>query len=376
MRAERGDMAYKAAHLEGVYDVVVVGGGPAGSVAAFVARRLGLKVLVVDRLEPPREKPCGGGLTPRTWRLLERLGLQFPWYGKCDAVEVTAAGLRYVHKGDPILITRRPQFDRALLEQSGADFVRDHVVAVRDGTVVGRGGEYSGRVVVGADGATSTVARSIGAQNYRRERTHAIAYMTIASGSAQGTCIIDFDYVKRRTGLAGYAWIFPLGDLGANVGAGAGWGPWRDLRGLVTEFAEMFGLKAGEVRGHPLSLGYVGSLGSGSVLLAGEAAGLVDAATGEGIYYAVASGALAGQAAYIALKVLGKASHAASVYSQLVRPYVEEVRRSRALSRLMSLVGYTRPIARAIGRRLVALYRALYVGEATYGPLLITPSRH
>lgn len=355
--------------------MVVVGGGPAGSLAAFMAERLGLKALVVDRLEPPREKPCGGGLTPRTWKTLERLGLEFPWYGRCGTVEVTAAGLRYIHRGEPILVTRRPQFDQALLRQSGAEFVKDHVVAIEGNSVVGRRALYQGRVIIGADGATSAVARSIGARNYRREETHAIAYMTIARGRADDICIVDFDYVKRRGGGAGYAWVFPLGELGANVGAGVGWGPWRDLRDLVVEFAEIHGLKAGEVRGHPLSLGHVGSLGRGHVLLAGEAAGLVDAATGEGIYYAVVSGALAAQAAYIALKIRGKASYAAETYRALVRPYVEEVRRSRALSRLMSLVGYTRPIAKAIGKRLVTLYKALYVGEATYGPLLIAPKK-
>ncbi len=352
-----------------MYDVVIVGAGPAGSAAAIMARRLGLKAVVIDRREPPREKPCGGGLTPRSWKLLNALGVDYPVYGACREIETRAAGYSYVLRKEPILVTRRPQFDHALLKQSGVDFIRDEVIGVENNTVVGRGGEYQARVVIGADGATSAVARSIGAGNYQGHKTHAIAYMTIARGPASERCVVDFDAVINTTGQLGYSWIFPVGE-GANIGAGVGWGRWIDLRRLVVEYAEKAGYKPGPVLGHPLSLGYVKSLGTRNVLLAGEAAGLVDATTGEGIYYAVASGAAAALAAYTALKIWGSEKHAAEIYQRLVEPYVEEVKKTRAISRIARIIGKRKTVIKLLGRRLLNLYTRVYTGEATYSLLL------
>ncbi|MFN7105190.1 MAG: geranylgeranyl reductase family protein [Pyrobaculum sp.] len=352
-----------------MYDVVIVGAGPAGSTAAITATRLGLKTLVIDRLQPPREKPCGGGLTPRTWRLLERLKIEYPTYGVCRHIETRSGGYRYVFQKDPIFITRRPQFDMALLKQGGADFVKDQVTTVRDKTAVGRDGEYQGRVIIGADGATSVVAKSIGVANYLGHKSHGIAYMTIAEGPPSETCVIDFDTVWKKTGLVGYMWIFPL-SKGANIGAGVGWGEWKDLRRLVANYAEEAGYKAGPIWGHPISLGHVKDVGGKNVLLVGEAAGLVDATTGEGIYYAVASGALAALSVYISLKIRGHEKYVYPTYRQLVQPYVEEVRKTRLLSRLAKTLWARRTVARLLGKRLIELYSKVYTGEATYSLLL------
>ena len=125
-----------------MYDLVIVGAGPAGATAAIVATRLGLRTLVVDRFKPPREKPCGGGLTPRTWRMLERMGIEYSWYGECREVRVKVADINYTHRGDPIKVTRRPEFDKALLDQSGAEFAVDRVLRVEGGRAVGERGAY------------------------------------------------------------------------------------------------------------------------------------------------------------------------------------------------------------------------------------------
>ncbi|MFB6490932.1 MAG: geranylgeranyl reductase family protein [Thermoproteus sp. AZ2] len=356
-----------------MYDVVIVGAGPAGSTAAIVARRLGLKALVVDRFKPPREKPCGGGLTPRTWKMLERMGVEYPWYDECGEVRVKVADIRYLHRGEPIRITRRPEFDKALLDQSGADFVADRILEVKGASAVGERGVYEGRVLIGADGANSVVAKALGLEP-PSPKTHGIAYMSIAEGSGDA-CVIDFDFVHEETGGVGYAWAFPAGKYGVDIGLGIGWGPWRDLRRPLQRWAESLGLKPGRILGHPLSLGVVETLGAGEVLLAGEAARLVDASTGEGIYYAVATGALAAQAAYIALKVLSRPRAAAEIYGGLARPFVEEVKRSRLMSQLLARFGYNKRFAKWAGKYLLDLYRRLYVGEATYGRLPLRAER-
>jgi len=352
-----------------VYDVIIIGAGPAGSIAAHVSTRLGLKALVIDRQAPPREKPCGGGLTPRSWKLLNRLGLEYPIYGVCKNIKTIAAGYQYQLSQDPIYVTRRPDFDYTLFKQSGADFIKDQVVKVVDGVVKGRSGEYSARVVIGADGATSAVARSIGVVSGLSHKTHGIAYMTIAKGPPSDTCLIDLDYVLGQIGELGYAWVFPLGE-GANVGVGMGWGKWRDLRNMVVKFAERHGYRPSEIYGHPLALGYVKELGVRNILLAGEAAGLVDATTGEGIYYAVASGAAAATAAYIALKIHGHGKYAHGIYKELVKPYVEEVKKTRWISLMAKYISKRKTFVKLIGKRLVRLYQKVYTGEATYSLLL------
>lgn len=351
-----------------MYDVVVIGAGPAGGAAAIAAGRLGLKALVVDRFKPPREKPCGGGLTPRTWKMLERMGIEYPWHGECAEVRVKVADIRYTHRGEPIKVTRRPDFDKALLDQSSAEFAVDKILRIEGSRAVGERGIYEGAVIIGADGANSAVARSLGLPP-PSPKTHGIAFMSLAAGDFGDACVIDFDFVHEEADGAGYAWAFPAGPHSVDVGLGVGWGPWRDLRAPLAKWAGSLGLRPGKILGHPLAMGVVKSLGEGNVLLAGEAAGLVDASTGEGIYYAVASGALAALAAFIALKVRGRAKAAAEIYGELARPYAREVARSRKISWLLSRLGYNKQFARRAGKYLVRLYQKLYTGQATYGAL-------
>jgi len=208
-------------------------------------------------------------------------------------------------------------------------------------------------------------------------RTHAIAYMTIAKGSIGDECIFDIDYAASRLGATGYAWAFPLGNE-ANVGIGWGWAKWRNAKRELTEFTESLGLKPGQILGHPISLGRVRKpLHRGNILLIGEAAGLADAMTGEGIYHAVVSGASAALAAWAATRVRGDARWAGHIYEELVAWLVEEVERSRRFSRIVDILRrvVTRGVARAMAQRAAKMYLALYRGEATYGALPLSIKR-
>ncbi|MDQ1661264.1 MAG: hypothetical protein QOJ68_1244 [Blastococcus sp.] len=294
------------------WDVVVVGGGPAGAACAAAARQAApaARVLVLDRADFPRDKVCGDGIAPEALDVLAGLGL--------DPAALTAgfppvARLRLRSPGGtvveramhrPASVVPREVFDDRLLAAAlatGAEFRRH---AVRRLTVhpthVDVDAEFHAAVVVGADGAESVVRRALRIGANRPDRL-ALAIRGYATEPAQHAGVQSLLTTAQR--WPAYAWSFPLGDeLGggrANVGYGelvsAGGTRATLLAGLA---ALLPGVEPAGLRAHrlPLSTGRPRQP-DGRVLLAGDAASLINPLTGEGIFYAVLSGALAGQAA-------------------------------------------------------------------------------
>ena len=288
--------------------MLVVGAGPAGSASALRLARGGAKVLLVDRARFPRDKPCGGGLTGRALR-----------HAPCavdpvveHVVDRFRIRLRYgrsftrTHPSPLVLMTQRRLLDHHLAEQAaaaGADF-RDgmRVTDVRDeGTgVVARFGRRLVRadVVVGADGANGIVARSAGlgdgiANGVALEAN--VPYEAIDRAAVESTAVIELGVVP-----GGYGWVFPKSDH-ANVGVG-GWGSdGPRLRERLSRLADAHGIEQAalrDLRGHRLPMRRPGSTTPvrGRVLLVGDAAGLVDPLSGDGIYEAFVSAELASQA--------------------------------------------------------------------------------
>src|SRR5437867_4554920 len=159
-----------------IFDVAIVGGGPAGSVCAAFCSRAGLGTLVLEREDFPREKVCGDCLNPSCWPVLERLGLVAPVrdlpHSKLDSVEFIAIGGRNVivdlPSGDDCeLSVKRSLFDALLLKRAqelGAHVREETTVTAlsHDGNwriETARGENFSARILVGADGRNSTVAR-------------------------------------------------------------------------------------------------------------------------------------------------------------------------------------------------------------------------
>ena len=277
-------------------DVAVVGAGPAGAVAAYTLALHGASVVLLDRARFPRDKPCGGGLTGRAVRLLPfsvepvvedrvhridfRLGYGWSFHRRAEDALV--------------LMTQRRRLDAFLVEhaaRAGAEF-RDGVKASRverngSGAVVRTdSGDVHADLVIGADGANGVSASAV-AQPV--DRAHCVALEGNVAGSDRyrGRAVLELGVVP-----GGYAWIFPKGDH-VNVGV-AGWadeGP--RLRRHLERLLEVHGLPADEVRdlrGHRLPLrGVRAPLANHRVLLAGDAAGLVDPLSGDGIYEALLS---------------------------------------------------------------------------------------
>lgn len=284
-------------------EVIVVGAGPSGSTAARLLAARGARVRLLDARALPRHKLCGGGLTPKAIPWLppsalahvERRATTFRLTGG----RVGRPGLRL--PGVEIALVQRAPFDLALAEAAaaaGADLVdREAVLDVVLAThgsrpaVVTRAGRLEADVIVAADGEPSRIAQRSGLGGAARRRALALE-IDLPLDDRRSPAELELRFGVRR----GYAWYFPKGDH-ANVGilstdparhAGLRDELLRYARGLVFDPARS------RVRGHWIPMGLRrGPLGGRGILLAGDAAGAADPFFGEGISYALASGAIA-----------------------------------------------------------------------------------
>ncbi|SDO99737.1 geranylgeranyl reductase family [Klenkia soli] len=286
------------------WDVVVVGGGPAGAAAALAARRHGASVLVLDRADFPRDKVCGDGIAPEALDVLAALGVDVDavthGYPAVPRLRLTSPSGRTVERAmhRPAVVVPRAVLDGRVLEAAlaaGAQFRRHTVRQITPGPDgVDVDGVLTTGVLVGADGAESVVRRALGTPANRPDRL-AIAIRGYAPTSTEGVQVITTTDQRWPA----YAWSFPIGDGRANVGYGELVGAGATRAELLAGLHRLLpGVEPEQLRAHrlPLSTGRPRQP-DGRVLLAGDAASLINPMTGEGIFYAVLSGAFAGAAA-------------------------------------------------------------------------------
>ncbi len=290
-----------------VFDTIVVGAGPAGATTAYRVAASGGSVLLLDRATFPRDKPCGGGVTGRAARLIP-----FPIdpvvEDEVSCVELRLAyGRTFKREGEEPLVfmTQRKRLDQFLVEQAvdaGAEF-RDgtkvtHVDQGDDGVLVRTTDEeYRGRTIVGADGVNGVASRLLVLGG---NRTVGIA----VEGNVPHDRI-DAERYRHRLILelgtvpGGYGWVFPKGDH-VNVGVG-GWGKQApNLRVALDELCTAHGLSREDLedfRGHRLPLREPTSvLARDRAAVVGDAAGLVDPVTGDGMFEGFLSAKFAAEA--------------------------------------------------------------------------------
>jgi geranylgeranyl reductase family protein len=284
------------------FDAVVVGAGPAGALAAYHLSLARARVLLVDKARFPRDKPCGGGLTYRALR-------QLPFSVEPvveDVVTCVECRLHYRRSferaGRPLAVmTQRRRLDAFLAEravEAGAEFRDGTRAIVESDTRVTVGGEpVETGAVIAADGANGPTAKALGLAG---EIVHGVAlegnlpYGRVPRVRYEGRMVLELAVLP-----GGYGWVFPKGDH-VNFGVG-GWGyEGPRLRDHLRRLCEEHGVDADEltdVRGHRLPLRRPGTvLARGRAALVGDAAGLVDPVSGDGMYEAFFSARLAAAA--------------------------------------------------------------------------------
>lgn len=368
-------------------DVAIVGAGPAGAAAALALGGRGLRIGIVEKAVPPRYKTCGGGVLLRAAALLP-LDIRGAVERECHAAELVhhAPGLRFVcrRKRPIISMVMRDRFDHLLTsaaERSGARLfagttVLDVVTATDHVRLVTSAGEMRARFVIAADGAASIVARKTGQPELRGIVPAFEAEVSLAPEAMEPfrqTARFDFGFVP-----AGYAWVFPkrdhlsIGVLTTKRGA-------ANLPDYYRRYLDHLGI------GVPLKEerhGYIipcrprdGMFGALRVLFVGDAAGLADPVTAEGITAGILSGQLAARA------ILEGNFDEQAVKRRYRETLQEKLLRDLRVARWLAYVLYDCPRLRAgllsrHGQRLSELITQIVTGETTYTAAISRPGNY
>ena len=336
------------------YDIIIVGGGPAGTSAALYAHKMGLKTIILDKNTFPRDKICGDALSGKSVKYMRELGVldQVPNLNGSTIRRITFGSPSHkqfdIHLNNPQnkgdikegYVIPREIYDNFLFEKAKevTEIIENFNVndlLYENNKIIGISGKHKKEVhqiyaplILGCDGAKSTIARKLGFHTEDQENT-AIAIRCYYEGVKGLTDQIELHFVDEV--LPGYFWLFPAGDNIANIGLGLSKKfakkDERKLSQILDEvtaspyFKDRFSnaKKLEKPKGWSLPLGRIQrpSYGDGFMLL-GDAAGLIDPFTGEGIGNAMASAKFAVEVASEAKKNNDYSKDVLSKYHKLV----------------------------------------------------------
>tara|TARA_A100001011_G_scaffold397695_1_gene499563 strand:+ start:871 stop:2091 length:1221 start_codon:yes stop_codon:yes gene_type:complete len=353
------------------YDIIIIGAGPAGTAAALYANKLGLKTIIVDKSKFPRDKICGDALSGKSVRYMRELGIldELPNLKGSTIRRVTFGSPSHkqfdIHLGNQKdnrtikegYVIPRKTLDNFLFEKAQnitetrqnfkfSDFLYDsnEIVGIK-GTQNNQKQEINAPIILGCDGAKSTIARRLGFYTENSDNT-TMAIRCYYKGVKGLSDQIELHFVDEV--LPGYFWLFPAGNNIANIGIGLSKTQAKKDERKLTEIlnevtnSEYFRDRFSESKrlespkGWSLPLGRIERISHGDgFMLLGDAAGLIDPFTGEGIGNAMASAKFAIEVSAEALKKKDFSKKMFSKYHQLVwNELGSELKRSTKLQNL------------------------------------------
>ncbi|MCI0454872.1 MAG: geranylgeranyl reductase family protein [Candidatus Dadabacteria bacterium] len=361
-----------------IYDVIIVGAGPAGGMCAYELSKRSLSVLILEKEKLPRYKVCAGGLTTKAVEIISEdfqdltenytynihLTLNHKWgFSKITPFPIVTMVMRDMF--DLFLVQKSVEKGSYLIDQTKVSEINelaDYTVAKTDR------GNFVSKVIVGGDGVNSIVARSLGLRNKRRlgiaiEGEIFPNNLSADISSYNGSLHLDFNVIPK-----GYGWIFPKRNH-LSVGVFTTLPKIKDIKEYFSLYLERKSLSnnytCSSLIGHQIPLG--GSyekLNTKRGLLIGDAAGLADPITGEGIYYGLRSGQIAAEAIYRSLTAdsLSLNKYSSEVASEIITElkYASYI---AALFYNLPLITYN--LARKINKFSEA-YVSIIKGETSY----------
>ncbi len=365
-------------------DVLIIGGGPAGSACAWALRRAGMNVAVLDQAQFPREKICAGWITPA---VLESLEIDIEDYareqgiqpirgfrvGLMDAASNVARTLDIRYHANVSYAIRRGEFDDYLLRRSGARLFTGEPARLlrREGREWRINDIYAAPMLVGAGGHACPVARLLGAHPGREPAVVAKAIEFPLPETARANCKVHGTrpelYFCRD--LAGYGWCIRKGDF-LNIGLGRDdrWELARHVEGFIAFLRRERGIPKPprHLNGHAYLLHGRGqrNLLDDGILLIGDAAGLACPQSGEGIRAGIESGLLAAQTI---IEARGDYS------TQRLHPYLDRLQNRLGQGNVLNLalpawarILFARPLFRLPGlvRQIVLDRGFLHAGQS------------
>ncbi|RBI84038.1 geranylgeranyl reductase [Rhodosalinus halophilus] len=363
------------------FDLLVIGAGPAGAAAAHASAARGLRVALIDRHAFPRNKLCGGGVTGRARaEAMSLLGRPLPEpllepRGRF-AFHAAGAPLGEIEGVPPVWMTTRVGFDAHLVEAALAAGAEDHTgrpvaeVDPQARAVTFRDGErLTAPLIVGADGATSIVARALFGRPFDPARIGFALEVEAPPPEAAAAAPVRIDFGAADWG---YGWSFPKSGS-TTVGVGGVHARNPSMKTAMRAYMAMLGVdpERVKVQGAFLPFGDFRRVpGQKRVMLAGDAAGLVDPLTGEGIAYALASGRMAGEAAARAL-ARGRPEAALRDYARALRPIHRALRHAALMGHVIHGTALRDGFLSAFRRsgRLRYDYMRMLGGELEYGDI-------
>ena len=355
-----------------MYDAIIVGAGPAGSSAAIYCNKLGLNTLLLDKSIFPRDKICGDALSGKSVKILEELDLLQdldkldgaivnriifgnPNHSECELHLNKSLNKRHISHG---FVIPRKIFDNYLFKKASdvsnvvsgfnvEDLIynKSQVIGVKGKSIHGEQKKYFGNIVLGADGPYSIVSRKSGLYNSDMNYT-AVGLRCYYENVEDLTDQIELHYVNET--IPGYFWIFPAGNKKANIGVGLlksrakkkKYNLQQIMKQVINSKNFKYRFKNSNAlekpKGWNLPFGNTkrGNHGNGFLLL-GDAAGLVDPFTGEGIGNAMESGKIAADIVLKAKKLNNFSNQILSEYDKVLWEYLgSELKTSTLLLKL------------------------------------------